>query len=69
MAHGVAHVPGASLPWPNGLTGMLALLCAYAIGRWISRDLQRIRERRAADSPIPEPPAHDPSFRNLWSTR
>ena len=69
VAHGVAHVPGASLPWPNGLTGMLALLCAYAIGRWISRDLQRIRERRAADSPNPQPPAHDPSFRNLWSTR
>jgi len=75
VAHGVAHVPGASLPWPNGLTGMLTLLCTYAIGRWISRDLRRIRERRAAESPIPEPPAPSPHptlnhrFRNLWSAR
>ena len=71
VAHGVAHVPGASLPWPNGLTGMLALLCAYAIGRWVSRDLQRIRERRAAESPIADPldptPAPERRFRSLRS--
>jgi competence protein ComEC len=75
VAHGVAHVPGATLPWPNGLTGMLALLCAYAIGRWISHDLRRIRDRRSARSPIPEPqvPTASPSsgsahrIRNLWS--
>ena len=46
VAHGVAHVPGASLPWPNGLVGMLTLLGAYAIGRRVSRALQRIREQR-----------------------
>ena len=46
VAHVVAHLPGASLPWPNGLTGMLALLGAYAIGRRVSRALQRIREQR-----------------------
>jgi ComEC/Rec2-related protein len=57
VAHGVAHVPGATLPWPNGLTGMLALLCAYAIGRWISRDLHRLRSRRATESPISDPPS------------
>ena len=62
VAHGVAHVPGATLPWPNGLTGMLALLCAYAIGRWISRDLHRLRSRRAAESPISDPPG--PTLRN-----
>jgi competence protein ComEC len=73
VAHGVAHVPGASLPWPNGLTGMLALLSAYAIGRWVCRELQRIRERRAAESPISDPlaPSSVPDhwFRNLWSSR
>ena len=49
VAHGVAHVPGASLPWPNGLTGMIALLVTYAIGRRICRALQRIREQRTED--------------------
>jgi competence protein ComEC len=61
VAHGVAHVPGATLPWPNGLTGMLALLCAYAIGRWISHDLHRLRSRRAPDSPISDPSGPNPS--------
>lgn len=69
VAHGVAHVPGASLPWPNGLIGMLALLTAYAIGRWVCRELQRIRERRAAESPIFEPPGPDHRNREPWSPR
>jgi competence protein ComEC len=62
VAHVVAHLPGASLPWPNGLTGMLALLGAYAIGRMLSRSLQRIREQRAFDQPQPAiaTPVFDP---------
>jgi len=41
VAHTVAHVPGAALPWPNGLRGMLTLLLAYAIGRKVSRIVQQ----------------------------
>lgn len=41
VAHGIAHLPGAALPWPDGLKGMLALLGAYAIGKKVSRSLQR----------------------------
>ena len=41
VAHGVAQVPGAAVPWPKGLVGMLALLGSYAIGRKVIRSLQR----------------------------
>jgi competence protein ComEC len=41
VAHVAARLPGAALPWPNGTTGMLTLLCAYAIGRKICRRLQQ----------------------------
>ena len=61
VAHGVASVPGASLPWPTGLTGMFALLAAYAIGRRVSRDLQKLRERHAAESPLLDPPVSTPT--------
>lgn len=47
VAHGVAHVPGAKLPWPTGLTGMFALLASYAIGRRLTRSLHRIHDRRS----------------------
>ncbi len=47
VAHGVAHVPGAKLPWPTGLNGMFALLAAYAIGRRLTRSLHRIHDRRS----------------------
>jgi len=59
VAHQVAHVPGASLPWPNGLTGMFALLGAYAIGRRLSRALHRIREQHVHGQLIHEQP-HPP---------
>jgi competence protein ComEC len=41
VAHVAARLPGAALPWPNGTTGMLTLLCAYAIGRKICQRLQQ----------------------------
>jgi competence protein ComEC len=47
VAHGVAHVPGAKVPWPTGLVGMFALLAAYAIGRRLTRSLHRIHDRRS----------------------
>jgi competence protein ComEC len=47
VAHGVAHVPGAKVPWPTGLVGMCALLAAYAIGRRLTRSLHRIHDRRS----------------------
>jgi len=47
VAHGVAQVPGAKVPWPNGLVGMSALLGAYAIGRRLTRSLHRIQDRRS----------------------
>ncbi|HET9171236.1 MAG TPA: ComEC/Rec2 family competence protein [Actinospica sp.] len=47
VAHGVAHVPGAKAPWPNGMAGMFALLGTYAIGRAVTRSLHRIHERRS----------------------
>jgi competence protein ComEC len=47
VAHGVARVPGAKVPWPTGLVGMFALLTAYAIGRRLTRSLHRIHDRRS----------------------
>jgi competence protein ComEC len=47
VAHGVAQVPGAKVPWPTGLIGMCALLAAYAIGRRLTRSLHRIHDRRS----------------------
>jgi competence protein ComEC len=41
VAHAVARLPGAAVPWPKGLMGMLALLGAYAIGRKVIHSLQR----------------------------
>ncbi|HEX4788667.1 MAG TPA: ComEC/Rec2 family competence protein [Actinospica sp.] len=41
VAHVAAGLPGAALPWPNGTTGMLTMLCAYGIGRKICRRLQQ----------------------------
>lgn len=41
VAHTVARLPGAAVPWPTGLPGMLALLGSYAIGRKVIRSLQR----------------------------
>jgi competence protein ComEC len=47
VAHGVARVPGAKVPWPTGLVGMFALLATYAIGRRLTRSLHRIHDRRS----------------------
>ena len=47
VAHGVAQVPGAKVPWPSGLVGMSALLGAYVIGRRLTRSLHRIHDRRS----------------------
>jgi competence protein ComEC len=41
VAHGVAHVPGAAVPWPRGLPGTVALLGGYVIGRKVILSLQR----------------------------
>jgi competence protein ComEC len=41
VAHKVARLPGAAVPWPKGLVGMLALLGTYAIGRKVISSLQR----------------------------
>jgi competence protein ComEC len=41
VAHGTARLPGAALPWPNGLVGLVTLLGTYAIGRKICRSVQQ----------------------------
>ena len=41
VAHGTAHLPGAALPWPHGLTGLALLLGAYACGKKVCRSVQQ----------------------------
>jgi competence protein ComEC len=41
VAHTVALVPGATVPWPRGSLGFLSLLSAYALGAKLCRAMQR----------------------------
>lgn len=41
VAHTVAVVPGAAVPWPDGAVGFLALLSVYALGVKLCRAMQR----------------------------
>lgn len=41
VAHAVAAIPGATVPWPKGALGLVALLFAYACGAKLGRAMQR----------------------------
>jgi competence protein ComEC len=41
VAHTAALVPGATVPWPDGAVGLLALLSVYAAGGKVRRAMQR----------------------------
>lgn len=41
VAHVTAGVPGATVPWPKGPVGFIALLAAYALGGKLCRATQR----------------------------